>query len=194
MSTPIDRLTRTLKRYGRLDRGIRRGLPGDRRPFRRIALSVLAVAVVCTIVVPPFRYPVGGPISSRFFLRQRPESRAPLDLEVHDGIDIAAASGTPVLASAAGVVTHVGSDPVSGNYVRIRHLFGFSTFYAHLSATNVRPGNIVLLRSLFPIGRVGSTGRSTGPHVHFELIVGRTSIPPLTFLVWHDIRRLLIRR
>ena len=192
--SPLDRLTRTLKRYDRLDRDLRRSARRERRRFRLVALTVLAAALLVTIAIPPFRYPVGGRVSSRFFLRQKPESVLPLDLEVHDGMDIAAAEGAPVLASAPGIVTATGSDNVSGNWVRIRHLLGFTTFYAHMSTVYVRPGDLVLLRSLGPIGRVGSTGRSTGPHAHFELHLGKTAIPPLTFLIWHDIRRLLIGR
>ena len=89
-----------------------------------------------------------------------------------------------------GVVAATGTDPVSGNWVRGRHLFGISTFYGHLSEVLARPGSLVLLRTLRPIGRVGSTGRATGPHVHFELALGRIAVPPRLLLVWHDLRRL----
>ena len=191
-TTPISGLERSLKRFSRLERRLRR--PRRAHPWRARAVGILLIAVCICVAVPPFRYPVGGRVSSVFFLRKRPEAVSPLALELHQGMDIAAPYGSPVLASAAGVVTEVGYDEVSGSFVRMRHLFGISTFYGHLSGVLVRPGRVILLRSLRPIGRVGSTGRSTGPHVHFMLALGRTAIPPRTFLVWHDLRRLVIGR
>lgn len=89
----------------------------------------------------------------------------------HSGIDIEAATGTPVGASAAGVVIQVGhSDgrPVGyGNYVLIEHEQGYATLYAHLDRVAVTVGQTV--RQLELIGVVGSTGLSTGPHLHFEV-------------------------
>jgi murein DD-endopeptidase MepM/ murein hydrolase activator NlpD len=189
---PLGELDRSLRRFDRLARQIRR--PRGGRRWRKTAIGAFLGALVLAVAIPPFRYPVGGRVSSTFFFRHRPESVSPLAIEMHDGLDIAAPAGTPVLASAAGVVTHVGSDAVSGNWVRVRHLFGIGTFYGHLSETLVRPGTLVLLRSLRPIGRVGSTGRSTGPHVHFEIAVGGVSLPPRVLLFWHDLRRLVLRR
>jgi len=186
-----------MKRFSRLERRLRRGRlrrGRTRRPWRRRAIAVLLVAVCLCVAFPPFRYPVAGRLSSGFFLRKKPEALLPFAIEMHDAMDIAAPSGAPVVASGAGVVTAVGYDEASGNYVRVRHLFGMSTFYGHLSKVLVRPGTLLLLRTLRPIGLVGSTGRSTGPHVHFEMAIGRWVIPPRTFLVWHDLRRLLIGR
>lgn len=87
----------------------------------------------------------------------------------HNGIDFAAGSGTPVWAAADGEVTFVGPRGPNGNLVSIRHEDGFETFYAHLSrfATGLSTGDTVEQRQV--IGYVGSTGRSTGPHLHFGL-------------------------
>jgi murein DD-endopeptidase MepM/ murein hydrolase activator NlpD len=87
---------------------------------------------------------------------------------LHAGVDRAAATGTPIVAAAAGTVASAGS--VYGGYgisVLIQHDGGISTHYAHLSATPVRPGERVAAGQ--PIGAEGSTGRSTGPHLHFEV-------------------------
>ena len=191
VSTPLEDLDDTLKSLSRLEKRLRRPR-GRRRRFRLYAVGTLFCAALLAIAIPPFRYPVAGRVSSLFFLRRRPESSLPFAIEMHDGLDVAAGAGAPVLASAPGVVIQVGYDESSGNFVRVRHLFGLSTFYGHLSEILVRPGRIILLRSIRPIGLVGSTGRSTGPHVHFELAIGRRTIPPRVFLIWHDIRRALV--
>jgi hypothetical protein len=86
---------------------------------------------------------------------------------VHEGLDLAAPEGTDVFAAADGVVSETGSDPVYGNYVVVWHRDDWASLYGHLSLIGV-----VLhqeLRSGSLIGKVGSTGQSTGPHLHFEL-------------------------
>jgi hypothetical protein len=87
----------------------------------------------------------------------------------HDGIDYAAPTGTKVSAAAAGVVRTVGPRGINGNLISIVHPNGFETFYCHLSrfAPGIKPGSKVKQRQL--IAYVGSTGRSTGPHLHFAL-------------------------
>ncbi|GIW45333.1 MAG: hypothetical protein KatS3mg077_2615 [Candidatus Binatia bacterium] len=110
----------------------------------------------------------------------------------HKGLDLAAPTETQVLAAERGVVTHAGAGSARmsayGNYIDIEHVdFGLRTRYAHLSrvAPGVRPGLTVDRGSL--IGFVGSTGRSTGPHLHFEVIQvtprGAQPINPRPFLV-----------
>lgn len=114
-----------------------------------------------------FERPVADhPINSRYGLRQLAgEAHA----RMHQGVDIAAPMGSRVLASAEGVVTSSGYDAGYGNFVEIRHPNGLRTFYGHLSriergvVAGARIGGGQL------IGRVGSTGRSTGPHLHFEV-------------------------
>ncbi len=94
----------------------------------------------------------------------------------HGGLDIAAASGTAVRAALCGTVTQAGAQGAYGNLICIRHTSAFSTCYAHLSSFNTSVGKYVKVGEL--IGRVGSTGRSTGPHLHFETrINGRAHDP-----------------
>ena len=114
-----------------------------------------------------FERPVDGhPINSNFGIRHLVGEAQP---RMHQGVDIAAPTGARVLASAEGTVTSSGYDSGYGNFVEIRHPNGLRTFYGHLSAieqgvvAGVRVGGGQL------IGRVGSTGYSTGPHLHFEV-------------------------
>lgn len=85
----------------------------------------------------------------------------------HDGLDLAAPEGTEVFAARAGVVTDIGEDPVYGKYIIIRHGENWVSLYGHLSRFETALRKEVESGSL--IGRVGSTGQSTGPHLHFEL-------------------------
>jgi len=97
---------------------------------------------------------------------------------MHRGIDLAAPAGTPVHAAADGVVTRAGRAGAYGNRIRIRHDATHSTIYAHLRdiAPGIRPGRLVRRGAI--IGTVGTTGRSTGPHLHFELLRGGVRIDP----------------
>jgi len=99
----------------------------------------------------------------------------------HHGVDFAAATGTPVVATSAGRVTSAGWDGPLGKAVRIKHGGSFVTVYGHLSgfARGVRPGTEVQQNQV--IGYVGSTGRATGPHLHYTLIEGGRAINLLTF-------------
>ncbi len=123
-------------------------------------------------------WPVSGFITSEFGGRADPFSNAPA---THQGLDIAANSGTDVLAVMSGVVSEVGYDEGGyGNFVKIRHSRGFETLYAHCSKITVSEGKSVKTGDC--VAKVGSTGRSTGPHLHFETIVGGTPLDPKWFL------------
>ena len=102
--------------------------------------------------------------SSGFGMRQSPITHHPA---YHTGVDLAAPMGTDVYAARDGVVTDTGTDAVLGQYIVITHEDGWSTVYGHLSARRVRLNDKV--ESGMMIGNVGSTGESTGPHLHFEL-------------------------
>jgi len=101
-------------------------------------------------------------------------------LSFHPGEDLVAPSGTPILAAAGGRVIYAGPKAGYGNAVEIDHGNGFITRYGHASKVDVQVGQIVL--PLEHIADVGSTGRSTGPHLHFEVIVGGAPVDPAGYL------------
>jgi len=111
-----------------------------------------------------FLKPVVGWLTSGFGYRRDPFTD---EMQFHRGIDLAAAVGTPVRAALDGKVVVVGSDPILGNYILIRHQISYSTVYGHLSRIWVSRGATVTRGQR--IGAVGNTGRSTGPHLHFEI-------------------------
>lgn len=98
----------------------------------------------------------------------------------HGGIDMAIASGTPIYAALDGRVTAVGFNATYGNYVIITHHSGYKTLYGHMSKTACKTGNFVYTNTI--IGYVGSTGLSTGPHLHFTVYKNGKTINPLTLL------------
>lgn len=114
-----------------------------------------------------FRAPLpDGEVGSPFGLRRLPwEEKARL----HAGVDLEAPAPEPVLAAADGVVTRMGDDPGYGRFVELTHAEGLTTLYGHLArfADGLAPG--VALKAGSPVGRLGSTGASTGPHLHFEI-------------------------
>ncbi|MBS1143687.1 MAG: family peptidase [Proteobacteria bacterium] len=120
-----------------------------------------------------FALPAKGPLSSRFGLRRvfNGQPRNP-----HAGLDVAVGTGTPVTAPADGVVANVGDYFFNGNTVFIDHGQGLITAYMHLSRTDVRAGQAV--RKGEPLGAVGATGRATGPHLHWAVILNNTPIDP----------------
>lgn len=118
-----------------------------------------------------FIWPVSGPVTSGFGVRWG---------RMHEGIDIAAASGTPIHAAAGGTVIYAGWLGGYGNLVVIDHHNSLATAYGHQSAIATGVGAIVSQGQV--IGYVGSTGHSTGPHLHFEVRVNGTAVDPLGYL------------
>lgn len=99
--------------------------------------------------------------------------------KMHKGVDFAVPTGTPIQSAGDGVIEEAGNKGGYGNYVRVRHSGGYATAYAHMSriATGMRPGKRVKQGQI--VGYVGSTGRSTGPHLHYEVLMGNQHINPL---------------
>ena len=114
----------------------------------------------------PTGFPVSGDfkVTSGFGMRNDPFTGM---LARHEGLDFTAASGTPILATADGVVTRSGFEETYGNIVEVTHAEGFMTRYAHISRRHVTEGQQVKRGQR--IADVGSTGRSTGPHLHYEV-------------------------
>jgi murein DD-endopeptidase MepM/ murein hydrolase activator NlpD len=121
---------------------------------------------------------VKGRLTSSFGYRASPFGRGS---DMHLGMDMAAPVGTPVYAPASGLVL---SADWSGNgyglMITIDHGFGLTTRYAHLSEVLVEAGQQI--EKGFLIAKIGNTGRSTGPHLHFETVLGGVAVDPMTFL------------
>ncbi|WP_144148598.1 M23 family metallopeptidase [Paraburkholderia sp. BCC1884] len=126
----------------------------------------------------PGRMPADGArFGSPFGNRTDPFTRR---LSFHPGVDLVAPSGTPILAAAGGRVVFAGEKSGYGNAVEIDHGNGLMTRYGHASRLLVHAGELVLPRQL--IANVGSTGRSTGPHLHFEVLVNGAPVDPAAYL------------
>ena len=126
--------------------------------------------------------PSGGPLasmrlSSSFGLRLHPILGG---YRAHKGIDLAASAGSPIYATADGIVSRADWAGGYGLTVQLRHPGGVETRYAHMQRLAVTPGERV--RKGETIGYVGSTGRSTGPHLHYEVLVGGRAVNPLAYL------------
>jgi|TARA_B100001964_G_scaffold235264_1_gene295071 murein DD-endopeptidase MepM/ murein hydrolase activator NlpD len=127
----------------------------------------------------PLRFikPAKGPFSSSFGLRRffNNQPRNP-----HSGLDIAAEKGTPIVAPAAGVVTNAGDYFFNGKTVFLDHGQGLITMYCHMEKINIKEGDSVSVNDV--LGTVGSTGRVTGAHLHWSVILNNTTVEPLLFL------------
>lgn len=127
----------------------------------------------------PLERPVNGAsdLTSGFGVRQDPFTRGPA---MHTGLDFKADAGTPVRATGPGRVVTAEYNGGYGNMVEVEHGNGITTRYAHLSSIVVEEGEAVGAGAV--VGRIGSTGRSTGPHLHYETRVGGDAIDPQRFL------------
>ncbi len=124
-----------------------------------------------------FVAPLSGPISSPFGMREHPITG---QMGMHDGVDLAVPVGTPVASSKAGQVIFAGEKGGYGKVVIVEHAKGYRTIYGHLDSINVEAGDRV--RQGQVLARSGNTGRSTGPHLHFEIQKDGRPINPDTYL------------
>lgn len=126
----------------------------------------------------PTRRPAGGLFTSGFGIRKSPYGDRD---KMHEGLDIANSVGTHIHATAHGIVTFAGQKPGYGRTVIIDHGFGLETWYGHSSRILVKAGERVRRGQL--ITQMGNTGRSTGPHVHYEVRVNGIPVDPLTYIL-----------
>jgi murein DD-endopeptidase MepM/ murein hydrolase activator NlpD len=124
-----------------------------------------------------FIWPIGGYISSNYGYRSSPFTGV---RQFHSGLDIAAPMGYPIRAAMSGRVTQSGWSDSFGNYVVISHHSGYRTLYGHMSVIRVRSGSYVGTGER--IGDVGSTGLSTGPHLHFTVYKNGYTVNPRTLM------------
>lgn len=123
-------------------------------------------------------------ITSGFGYRIHPLLRTK---KLHNGIDFGSSSGTPICVTADGIVTRAvsGDNGGYGKLVVVRHKYGFNTAYAHLSSLKVSVGDVVKKSQV--IAKSGNTGRSTGPHLHYEVQYNGNAINPMSFLSWNRV-------
>ncbi len=126
----------------------------------------------------PSIIPTKGWITSYYGLRISPYHKR---LKMHEGLDVGATKGTPILAPADGVITFSGKKSGFGKFVKIDHGYGMETIYAHSSQLLVKRGEKVVRGDM--IAKVGNTGHSTGPHLHYEVRVNGIAVDPLYFIL-----------
>ena len=159
--------------------------------FERLGLSMARMSALENALesVPQFAPANRNMISSGFGYRRDPFNRS---AAMHSGLDFRGKTGTPIFAAAKGRVTFVGWKGGYGKTVEITHGNGLTTRYAHMSRFNAKVGDVVTGGKT--IGAIGSTGRSTGPHLHFEVRINGRAVNPRKFLetapdVLEEIRR-----
>jgi murein DD-endopeptidase MepM/ murein hydrolase activator NlpD len=126
----------------------------------------------------PSIWPVRGWVTSGFGRRLSPFTGEPA---MHRGVDISVPANTPIVAPANGTVASAGWDGGLGNAIKINHGYGYETIFGHLNKVLVRPGQRVKRGQ--PIGLVGNTGFSTGPHLHYQVQVNLVATNPLRYIL-----------
>lgn len=126
----------------------------------------------------PLGLPHDGPLSSRYGIRSNPFTGQ--GSEFHGGLDFKGSTGEPIHATAGGRVSFAGTQSGYGQMVEVTHAHGYSTVYAHLSRIEVKKDQTIKAGQV--LGRLGSTGRSTGPHLHYEVQLRGQRLDPEIFL------------
>lgn len=143
------------------------------RNYLRIVLLTVIIWVSLTLVAKAeaIRFPSRGSISSGFGERWG---------KIHKGIDIASKTGTPIYSALEGTVSYAGFETGYGNLIQVSSVNNTVVFYGHCSSINVKLKDVVHRGDL--IGRVGTTGNSTGPHLHFEVRIDGVAVNPTKYL------------
>lgn len=158
-------------------------LPNVAKPVRKPVVAEAPVEVAEPLAPPP-AFDCGNPvpgekINSPFGLRRLPwEDHGRL----HEGVDIAGPMGTRVVAVSDGIVKRSGESPSYGRYVEVEHGVGLTSFYSHLGKIERGVKKGAYVEAGKTVGRMGSTGTSTGPHVHFEIRQDGKPLNPLVFI------------
>jgi len=150
----------------------------DAQAARLEALARHFDAARARLAATPSRRPATGWMTSRFGVRHDPMTGV---RKMHQGIDVASAIGTPIITPADAVVARVHELSGYGLTVLLDHGFGIMTMYAHLADSRVKAGDRV--RDGERIGSIGMSGRSTGPHVHYEVLVDGMPVDPERFIL-----------
>jgi len=159
-------------------------MPGESNGFERMLTRINVARAEAeqlsrSLATIPIRKPIAGEIdiTSTFGARTDPFLRIPA---MHTGIDFRGETGDPIYATAAGMVSIAGWSGGYGRMVEVDHGNGLATRYGHLSQITVAAGERVKVGQ--EVGRMGSTGRSTGPHVHYETRIDGEAVDPQKFL------------
>ncbi|MCA5006004.1 M23 family metallopeptidase [Sphingobacterium bovistauri] len=154
------------------------GGPIERDEENIVLLSEYYKAVLLNVEKKISSIPIGKPhnghVTSRFGYRVNPFTRR--GREMHSGIDFKGRMGEPIRATADGVVSFAGYEGEYGYVVKVKHQYGYETRYAHLVRTQVKGGQKVQAGTV--IGLLGNTGRSTGPHLHYEVLKDNKKLNP----------------
>lgn len=126
----------------------------------------------------PTIWPTRGWVTSYFGIRKSEFSG---EKKMHEGIDIGAPIGSKIISTADGMITFAGAKPGFGYYVQIDHGYGLETIFAHASSLVVKKGDKIKRGEI--LARIGSTGLSTGPHVHYEVRVNGTPVDPMHYIL-----------
>jgi len=125
----------------------------------------------------PIILPVGGKVTSGYGWREDPVRPVPGEKRFHRGVDFIGKMGDPIKAAMKGTVLHIDNNPNLGNFIILKHDNGYQTLYAHLSAYSVKAGDSISQGQ--EIGKIGNTGYTTGPHLHYEVFRNGNRVDPL---------------
>jgi murein DD-endopeptidase MepM/ murein hydrolase activator NlpD len=152
---------------------------GDSEYLAQLANAADSLDTLTRMNAVPWMRPIDADYgtASGFGIRRDPFTK---ELAFHSGLDLSGPWGSPVRATAPGIVIYAGRKGAYGNTVEIDHGYGIRTRYGHLRSTLVQTGAKVERGT--PVGLLGSTGRSTGPHVHYEVWYGNSARDPQKFI------------